>query len=85
MPRFVKLLSTPVLEDELLLLHACAMLSQVKAAAISLLVLFFTISSIAPLYRSSFIHIFIRSTPKIISKWCVTAFFPKSSRCCGRP
>jgi hypothetical protein len=28
MPRFVKLLSTTVLEDELLLLHACAMLSQ---------------------------------------------------------
>ncbi len=32
MPRFVKLLSTQVLEDELLLLHACAMLSQASGA-----------------------------------------------------
>ncbi len=32
MPRFVKLLGTQVLEDELLLLHTCAMLSQASSA-----------------------------------------------------
>ena len=33
MPRFVKLLTTQSLEDELLLLNACAMLSQARDAA----------------------------------------------------
>jgi hypothetical protein len=34
MPRFVKLLGTQVLEDELLLLHTCAMLSQVCSCSV---------------------------------------------------
>ena len=34
MPRFVKLLGTLNLEDELLLLNTCAMLSQVRSGAL---------------------------------------------------
>jgi hypothetical protein len=36
MPRFIKLLGTHVLEDELLLLNTCAMLSQVSIISLPL-------------------------------------------------
>ncbi len=38
MPRFVKLLGTQVLEDELMLLHTCAMLSQVTPRLLQFLI-----------------------------------------------
>jgi hypothetical protein len=38
MPRFVKLLSTQVLEDELMLLHTCAMLSQASFIIIIIII-----------------------------------------------
>ena len=68
MPRFVKLLGTQSLEDELLLLNTCAMLSQVRAPSPACF--------IAPTTR--------RSTPRTTSRWCATASSPASSPCCAR-